>query len=106
MAMAVRLIVAGGAAVAGVAVLAAVARAGAEDPAEQADVLLSGAVINRMLGKRLPISFDVPAERASGAAALGVTLVEGRYCGAMDTGHGRLIGVLRPAGAATAPPLL
>ena len=76
----------------------------AEEPGERAEALLMGAAINRFVAKQLPVTFQIRGHRASGIPPLKVTLSEARYCGAMDAGHGRLIGVLRPGGESSPGP--
>jgi hypothetical protein len=73
-------------------------RAHAEEPGERAEALIFGAAVNRFVAKQMPIMFQIRGDRASGLAPLTVTLSEARYCGAIDTGHGRVIGVLRSGG--------
>jgi hypothetical protein len=81
------------------------ARAGAaEEPGERAEALLLGATVNRVVAKQLPVTFQLRGHRASGISPLKVTLSEARYCGALDAGHGRLLGVLRPEGESSSGP--
>jgi hypothetical protein len=87
--------------------LASGMRAQAEEPGERAEALILGAAVNRFVAKQMPVTFQIRGDRASGIAPLSVTLSEARYCGALDIGRGRLIGVLRPSGEPYAgPPLL
>ena len=69
----------------------------AADPGERAEALLFGAAINRFVAKQLPSTFSVRGDRDAGIGAADVTMVDARYCGAKASGHGRLVGVLRPA---------
>src|SRR6478752_2877698 len=80
------------------------ARAAAPDPGERAEALLFGAAINRFVAKQLPSTFSVRGDRDAGIGAQDVTLVDARYCGASKAGHGRLVGVLRPASSSETPP--
>jgi hypothetical protein len=81
--------------------------ASAEEPGERAEALIFGAAVNRFVGKQMPVTVQIRGDRASGIAPLTVTLSEARYCGALDVGHGRLIGVLRSGGEpSSGPPLL
>src|SRR3954471_9321572 len=91
---------------AGLAGLPAAASA-REDAGERAEAVLLGGAINRFVAKQLPTTFAVRGDRAAGIGAEDVTLVDGRYCGARDPGHGRFVGVLRPApvGSAALPAL-
>ena len=76
-------------------------------PVERAEALLFGAAINRFVAKQLPSTFSVRGDRDAGIGAADVTLVDARYCGATKAGHGRLVGVLRPASSSeTAPAAL
>lgn len=87
------------------AALAPTARAEAEDRGERAEALVLGSAINAYVDKKLPVTFEIPGEPAAGATSVSVTLLEARYCGALDATRGRLIGVVRLAGEApTAPP--
>jgi hypothetical protein len=82
-------------------------RAQAAEPPERAEALLSGDAADRLLAKLLPVAVDVPADKAAPGAPTAVRLVEARFCGAAGPSRGRLIGVVRPDGAAAAaPPLL
>jgi hypothetical protein len=85
------------------------AAAAPADPAERAEALLRGSAIDRFVAKQLPSTFAVRGDRAAGIGAADVTLVDARYCGGRkDGGHGRFVGVLRPAegaGAASLPAL-
>jgi hypothetical protein len=76
--------------------LAAGTRARADERDERGEALLLGAAVNRFVGKQLPVTLQLRGKRAEGIAPLKVTLSEARYCGAVDAGHGRLLGVLRP----------
>jgi hypothetical protein len=79
----------------------------AEDAGERGEALMLGAAVNRFVAKQMPVTFQIRGERAAGISPLGVTLTEARYCGALDVGRGRLVGVLRPSGEpAAGPPLL
>jgi hypothetical protein len=96
----------GSAAALALVLLQAAARAQADDAGEQAQTLILGQAINRFAAKRMPVTFDIPGDRAAGTGPVTLAVVEARYCGALDAGRGRLIAVVRPAGAATATPLL
>ena len=86
---------------------APMASAAPADPVERAEALLFGAAINRFVAKQLPSTFSVRGDRAAGIGAADVTLVDARYCGSTKAGHGRLVGVLRPASSSeTAPAAL
>ena len=76
---------------------AATAAAAPADTGERAEALLLGGAINRFVAKQLPTTFSVRGNRDAGIGAEDVTLVDARFCGARDAGHGRFIGVLRPA---------
>jgi hypothetical protein len=76
----------------------------AEEPAERAEALILGVAVNRFVAKQLPVTFQIRGHRAAGIAPLRVTLSEARYCGALDAGHGRLLGVLRAAGESSPGP--
>jgi hypothetical protein len=78
------------------------ARAAESD--ERGEALLFGAAVNRFVGKQLPVTLALRGKRAEGIAPLKVTLSEARYCGALDAGHGRLLGVVRPASEPGAGP--
>jgi hypothetical protein len=79
----------------------------ADERDERGEALLFGAAINRFVAKQLPVSFRIRGERAAGIAPLEVTLSEARYCGAIDAGHGRLLGVVRPTNEpSSGPPVL
>ena len=83
------------------------ASAAPADPVERAEALLFGAAINRFVAKQLPSTFSVRGDRDAGIGAADVTLVDARYCGSTKAGHGRLVGVLRPASSSeTAPAAL
>src|SRR5262245_34887077 len=84
----------------GTVALAAAARA--DDPGERAEALLLGSAINRFVAKQLPSTFAVRGDRDAGIGVQDVALVDARYCGAKETGRGRFIGVLRPAGGESA----
>jgi hypothetical protein len=71
-------------------------RARADEPGERAEALLVGTAVNRFVAKQLPVPLRLRGQRAAGIAPIDVTLVEARYCGAIDAGHGRLLGLLRP----------
>ncbi|HEX3694706.1 MAG TPA: hypothetical protein VH374_04885 [Polyangia bacterium] len=87
--------------------LPAVARAASEG--ERADAALSAAATNRILGKVLPVAYDLaaaatsnpapttPSPDAGPAAPASVTvwLVDARYCGVAEGGRGRMVGVVR-----------
>ena len=77
------------------------------DAGERAEALLLGGAINRFVAKQLPTTFSVRGNRDAGIGAEDVTLVDARFCGARDAGHGRFIGLLRPAsgGSAALPAL-
>ena len=88
-------------------VAAPIAAAAPADPVERAEALLFGAAINRFVAKQLPSTFSVRGDRDAGIGAADVTLVDARYCGSTKAGHGRLVGVLRPASSSeTAPAAL
>ena len=96
---------AGRALVAGVIAAALVhvsaASAAPADLDERAEALLLGGAINRFVARQLPTTFSVRGDRDAGIGAQDLTLVDARYCGAgKDGGRGRLLGVVRPAGAA------
>jgi hypothetical protein len=101
--MATRAIIAGliaGGLAATAAVAAPAAPSGASDLGERAEALLLGSAINRYVAKQLPTTFTVRGNRDAGIGAEEVTLVDARFCGgAKDPGRGKLVGVLRPAGA-------
>ena len=87
--------------------VAATTGARADDAGERAEAMLLGSAVNRFVAKQLPVTLQLRGNRAAGIAPLGVTLVEARYCGAIDVGHGRLVGLLRPgADASVGAPLL
>jgi hypothetical protein len=74
---------------------------------ERAEVLLLGGAINRFVAGQLPTTFSVAGDRDAGIGVRDVTLVDARYCGAGKDGvRGRLVGVVRPAGAAGTLPTL
>jgi hypothetical protein len=77
------------------AALAPPARAQTE---ERGEALVLGGAINGYLAKKLPVAFEIPGDRAAGAPSVNLTLLEARYCGALDATRGRLIGVVRLAG--------
>jgi hypothetical protein len=62
---------------------------------ERAEALLLGGAVNRFVAKQLPVTLRLRGKRAAGIAPLDVTVVEARYCGALDAGHGRLVALLR-----------
>jgi hypothetical protein len=76
--------------------VAAATRARADEPGERAEALLLGTAVNRFAAKQLPVTLRLRGQRSAGIAPLDVTLVEARWCGAIDAGHGRLLGLLRP----------
>jgi hypothetical protein len=76
--------------------LASAPGARAAEPDERGEALLFGAAVNRFVAKQLPVTLQLRGKRAEGIAPLKVTLSEARYCGAVDAGHGRLVGIVRP----------
>jgi hypothetical protein len=100
--MATRAIIAGLIA-GGLAAPVALAAPAPADPGERAEALLLGSAINRYVAKQLPTTFTVRGNRDAGIGAEEVTLVDARFCGGTkDASRGKLVGVLRPAGAGAA----
>jgi hypothetical protein len=94
-------------AVALVLAVGAAMEARADDAGERADAMVLGPAINRFVAKQLPVPLRLRGQRAAGIAPIEATLVEARYCGAIDAGRGRLVALLRPGteAAAGAPQL-
>src|SRR6266404_7646404 len=74
----------------------------ASDGPERADVLFSTATTNTLLTKLLPQPIEIAGDRTGAAPDAGpppppftAWLVEARYCGAIDGGRGRVLGVVR-----------
>jgi len=82
----------------------------AEGDAERAEALVLGSALNRFVEKKLPADFEIPGDSAAGSRSVSLTLVEARYCGGVDAGRGRLVGVVRLAGqeapSSPTPPVL
>jgi hypothetical protein len=83
-------------AVALVLALGAATEARADEAGERAEALLLGAAVNRFVAKQLPVTLRLRGKRAEKIAPMDVTVVEARYCGAVDAGRGRLVALLRP----------
>lgn len=81
---------------------AAPTAARADETGERGEALLLGTAVNRFVAKQLPVALHLRGQRAAGIAPIDVTVVEARYCGAIDAGHGRILGLLRPGTEATA----
>ena len=79
-------------------------QAAAADPGERAEALLFAGAVNRFVAKQVPSTFSIRGDRDAGIGAQDVTLVDARYCGATARGHGRLVGVLRPASSGESAP--
>lgn len=75
-----------------------------EAPPERAEAQLFGGAINRFVEKKLPVTLELPGDRAAGARRMTVTVTEARFCGAADAGRGRLIAVVRAPAEPPATP--
>jgi hypothetical protein len=87
--------------------LSAPARAAEPEPEaspERAEAQLFGATINRFVEKKLPVTLELPGDRAAGVRRMTVTVTEARFCGAADAGRGRLIAVVRAPAEPPATP--
>ena len=86
----------------------------AADAPERADALISSGVANNMLSKLLPHPIQIAGDRVGGGGAADAAvappftawLVEARYCGVVDGGHGRILGVVRSDRRSGMAPLL
>jgi hypothetical protein len=104
--MAKRAIVAGVIAL-GLAPAAAARAAAPADPGERAEAVLLGGALNRFIAKQLPTTVSVRGDRDAGIGAQDVTVVDARTCGGGKDGRrGRIVGVVRPDGAAGTLPTL
>jgi hypothetical protein len=86
----------------GLGALLVTAAAHAAEPPVRADGRLPAAVVDKLVGKLVPLTFELPGDPA---ALVRVTMVEARYCGTVPPGRGRLVAVLRPEGARAPRPL-
>jgi hypothetical protein len=75
-----------------------------EAPPERAEAQLFGGAINRFVEKKLPVTLELPGDRAAGVRRMTVTVTEARFCGAAEAGRGRLIAVVRAPAEPPATP--
>jgi hypothetical protein len=85
--------------------LAGTAARGAES-GERADLVLTGAAVDRLLATLVPVERRLPGDRAAHIRALDATFTEARYCGAAGPERGRVVAVVRAGAGARGTPLL
>lgn len=73
-------------------------------PPERAEAQLVGGAVNRFVEKRLPVTLELPGDRAAGVRRMTVTVTEARFCGAADAARGRLLAIVRAPGEPPATP--
>jgi hypothetical protein len=76
----------------------------ATSPLERAEAQLVGGAISRFVEKRLPVTLELPGDRAAGARRMTVTVTEARFCGAADANRGRLLAIVRAPGEPPSAP--